>query len=196
VTFIWSSNTYRARTWRNSCSKAGHCQPVKAITILRPILDAIAHAHAQGIIHRDLKPSNILLDDNGTPRVMDFGIAARVDGTPATAWSGSTGRRPTWRRSMCCAARRVSVPTYSQAGVILFEMLTGRRAFVGNDIKAIMQRVADEDLVLPENATVDEQFGTAILQKAVARDPALRFQTAAQFAEALDNYPGTGRRHR
>lgn len=57
--------------------KNGRLTPVKAIAILHPVLDAIAHAHAAGIIHRDLKPSNILIDSNGTPRVMDFGIAAR-----------------------------------------------------------------------------------------------------------------------
>jgi serine/threonine protein kinase len=166
--------------------QSGALSPVKAIGILRPILDAIGHAHAQGIIHRDLKPSNILLDDNGTPRVMDFGIAARVDGTPdgMERINGTPAymapeyvlRREAGERSDVFAA-----------GVILFEMLTGQRAFVGNDIKLIMQRVANVDLVLPENATVDANL-SAILQKAVARDPALRFQTAAQFAEALDNY--------
>jgi serine/threonine protein kinase len=166
--------------------QSGALSPVKAIGILRPILDAVGHAHAQGIIHRDLKPSNILLDDDGTPRVMDFGIAARVDGTPdgMERINGTPAymapeyvlRREAGERSDVFAA-----------GVILFEMLTGQRAFVGNDIKLIMQRVANEDLVLPENATVDGNL-SAILQKAVARDPALRFQTAAQFAEALDNY--------
>lgn len=166
--------------------QSGALSPVKAIGVLRPILDAVAHAHAQGIIHRDLKPSNILLDDNGTPRVMDFGIAARVDGTPdgmerINGTPAYMAPEYVLRRE---AGERSDV---FSAGVILFEMLTGKRAFVGNDIKVIMQRVADEDLVLPENATVDGNL-SAILQKAVARDPALRFQTATQFAEALDNY--------
>ena len=56
----------------------GRLSPVKAIAIMLPVLDAIAHAHSAGIIHRDLKPSNILIDQQGLPRVMDFGIAARV----------------------------------------------------------------------------------------------------------------------
>jgi serine/threonine protein kinase len=166
--------------------QSGALPPVKAIGILRPILDAVGYAHGQGIIHRDLKPSNILLDDNGTPRVMDFGIAARVDGTPdgmerINGTPAYMAPEYVLRRE---AGERSDV---FSAGVILFEILTGKRAFVGNDIKVIMQRVADEDLVLPENATVDGNL-SAILQKAVARDPALRFQTATQFAEALDNY--------
>lgn len=166
--------------------QSGALSPVKAIGILRQILDAVAHAHAQGIIHRDLKPSNILLDDNGTPRVMDFGIAARVDGTPdgmerINGTPAYMAPEYVLRRE---AGERSDV---FSAGVILFEMLSGQRAFVGNDVRAIMQRVADEDLVLPENATVDGNLG-AILKKAVARDPALRYQSAAQFAEALENY--------
>jgi serine/threonine protein kinase len=166
--------------------QSGALSPVKAIGILRPILDAVAHAHGQGIIHRDLKPSNILLDDNGTPRVMDFGIAARVDGTPdgmerINGTPAYMAPEYVLRRE---AGERSDV---FSAGVILFEMLTGQRAFIGNDIRVIMQRVANEDLVLPENATVDGNL-EAILKKAVARDPALRYQSAAQFAEALENY--------
>ncbi|UCV18011.1 serine/threonine protein kinase [Ferribacterium limneticum] len=166
--------------------QSGALPPVKAISILRPILDAVAYAHGQGIIHRDLKPSNILLDDNGTPRVMDFGIAARVDALsdPADRITGTPGymapeyvlRREISERSDVFAA-----------GLILFEMLTGRRAVPGDSAGAIMQRLASEDIKLPQDATVDEQL-SAILHKALARDPLLRFQTAAQFGEALDNY--------
>ena len=165
---------------------SGALSPVKAVTILRAILDAVGQAHAQGIIHRDLKPSNILLDDNATPRVMDFGIATRVGsasdnleeytGTPAYMAPEYIERREISERSDIFAA-----------GLILYEMLAGRRAIEGDNIFQIMHRIANEDLRLPAGTTVDEGLA-GILYKALARDPALRYQSAAQFAEALDNY--------
>ena len=165
---------------------SGALSAVKAVGILRPILDAVSQAHVQGIIHRDLKPSNILLDENGTPRVMDFGIAARVDspnddageytGTPAYMAPEYIDRRESSERSDIFAA-----------GLILFEMLAGRRAVEGDNIFQVMHRLASENLKLPANAAVDENL-CGILYKALARDPALRYQSAQQFAEALDNY--------
>lgn len=166
--------------------ESGALSPVKAVGILRPILDAVALAHAQGIIHRDLKPSNILLDENGTPRVMDFGIAARVDtpsddageytGTPAYMAPEYIDHRESSERSDIFAA-----------GLILFEMLAGRRAVEGDNIFQVMHRLLGEDLKLPASAAVDENL-CGILYKALARDPALRYQSAQQFSEALDNY--------
>ncbi|UCV09736.1 serine/threonine protein kinase [Dechloromonas denitrificans] len=165
---------------------SGALSPVKALGIMRPILEAVSHAHAQGIIHRDLKPSNILLDENGTPRVMDFGIAARVDapgdnagefsGTPAYMAPEYIERRESSERSDVFAA-----------GLVLFEMLAGRRAIEGSNIFQVMHRIANENLRLSGDAAVDERL-SSILYKALARDPSLRYQTAAQFGEALDNY--------
>ena len=166
--------------------QSGALPPVKAISILRPILDAMVHAHTQGIIHRDLKPSNILLDEDGTPRVMDFGIAARVDS--GTAGSGQLTGTPAYMAPEYVQQRQISERSdIFSAGLILFEMLIGRRAFAGDSLATVLKRVANEDLSVPEDAGIDERL-RPILLKAVARDPALRFQTAAQFAEALDNY--------
>lgn len=166
--------------------QSGALPPVKAVTILGKVLDAVAHAHAQGIIHRDLKPSNILLDDDGTPRVMDFGIAARIDG--ASEGSDRVTGTPAYMSPEYILKRELSERSdVFSAGVILFEMLTGQRAFTGDNVSQIMQRVAREDLVLPDEAAVDDRL-SSVLNKAVARDPSVRFQTAAQFAEALDNY--------
>jgi serine/threonine protein kinase len=166
--------------------QSGALPPIKAISILRPILDAVAYAHGQGIIHRDLKPSNILLDDNGRPRVMDFGIAARVDASsdPADQITGT----PAYMAPEYIQRREISERSdVFAAGLILFEMLTGHRAVVGENVAAIMQRLASEDTRLPPDTAVDESLA-AIVHKALARNPQLRFQTAAQFGDALDKY--------
>ncbi len=165
---------------------SGELSAVQAVTLLRPILDAVSQAHARGIIHRDLKPSNILLDENGTPRVMDFGIAARIDGASDEAEVYSC--TPAYMAPEYVDHRESSERTdIFSAGLILYEMLAGQRAVAGDNLFRVMHRIANEDIRLPQLVTVDERL-TAILYKALARDPALRYQSAAQFIEALDNY--------
>src|SRR5574343_130813 len=167
-------------------SQSGALPPIRAVTIIRPILDALGHAHAQGIIHRDLKPSNILLDEDGTPRVMDFGIAMRLDGvaeardkisgTPAYMAPEYVLRRELGERSDVFAA-----------GLILYEMLTGKAAYTGATAQQILREVAAHGVVLDEALPIDARLRAVIL-KAVEHDPALRYQTMAQFAKALDDY--------
>ena len=129
---------------------SGTLPPVRAVTILRAILDALAHAHAQGVIHRDLKPSNILLDEHGTPRVMDFGLAARIEGEGEAEYSGT----PSYMAPEYVERREISerIDVFA-AGLILFEMLVGRRAVSGDNIFLVMHRIANEDLRLPQVGT-------------------------------------------
>lgn len=166
--------------------QSGALSPGNAATILRPILDALAHAHALGIIHRDLKPSNVLVDEKNMPRVMDFGIAARVD-SPSESMEEYTGT-PAYMAPEYIERREIGERTdIFAAGLILFEMLAGRRAVESGNIFQTMHRIANEDIRLPASAAVDERL-TSVLYKALARDPSVRYQTAAQFIEAIDNY--------
>lgn len=167
-------------------AKAGRQSAVKAIAILMPVLDAIAHAHAAGIIHRDLKPSNILIDRAGMPRVMDFGIAARLEatsaqpqvfmGTPSYMAPEYILRRESSERSDVFAA-----------GLVFYELLTGQRAAQGADNREVMNLIASSDIKLPRGFEIDDQL-ISILYKAIARDPAQRFASASQMREALDSY--------
>ena len=166
----------------------GRLSVVKALTILRGILDAIGHAHAAGIIHRDLKPTNVLIDSNGTPRVMDFGIAARVDaqeispdtlvGTPCYMAPEYLGGRESSERT-----------DIFSAGLVLYEMLTGQRAISGENIYEIVNRLSNEDVRLPQIAglEVDDNLAS-ILYRALARDPEQRVPSVARFREMLDDY--------
>lgn len=165
---------------------SGALSPVKSATTLLPILHAISHAHSAGIIHRDLKPSNILLDENGMPRVMDFGIATRTGKASESAeeYSGT----PAYMAPEYVARQEFGERTdVFAAGLILYEMLAGQRAVSGDNIFQVMHRIANEDIRLPANVAVDDRL-SGVLYKALARDPAVRYQTAAQFAEALENY--------
>ncbi|MBL8396104.1 MAG: HDOD domain-containing protein [Candidatus Accumulibacter sp.] len=166
----------------------GALPPGKAIPIMQAILDAISHAHAGGIIHRDLKPSNILIDDDGTARVMDFGIAARAEvrsndggqltGTPAYMAPEYIAQRISSERS-----------DVFSAGLIFFELLSGQRAFAGSDVQQVMRRIVSEDISLPAetDGLLDERL-VHLVHRALARDPASRYESAAQMREALGDY--------
>jgi serine/threonine protein kinase len=166
----------------------GRLSPVKAIAILRPVLNAIAHAHASGIIHRDLKPSNILIDSDGMPRVMDFGIAARVEhetivgeefmGTPSYMAPEYILKRESSERS-----------DVFSAGLVFYEMLTGERAVKGENVFEIMNRLANEDIKLPSIAGFELDDALAsILYTSISRDPEQRYASALQLSEALADF--------
>lgn len=167
---------------------SGALSPSKAIAIMQPILEAIAHAHAAGIIHRDLKPSNILIDDEGRLRVMDFGIATRRESTPGDV--GQLVGTPAYMAPEYIRHRTSSERSdLFAAGLVFYELLTGKRAVPGSDSKQVMDQLANQDIrLLPDaSGSVDERLAH-ILYRALARDPQERFASADEMREALDNY--------
>ncbi len=166
------------------CLKAKGQMPVReAVQLMVHVLDALQAAHAAGVVHRDLKPSNILLDGQARPRVMDFGIAARVTdaanqqvvGTPGYLSPEATqGRQPSPAMDVFSAA------------LVLAELLSGRPVISERDPYRAMYRVAHEDLRLPEAmpSDVDDAL-RAIVLRGMARDPAQRHASAMALRDAL-----------
>lgn len=161
----------------------------EAVGLMLGVLDALAMAHECGIVHRDLKPSNVLIDGQGRARVMDFGIAARVkDPREAGTICGTPGYiSPEAARG---AAPQPAMDLFA-AGVMLAELLGGRRLLVERDPMRALDRVQREDLQVPAaNAAgeaIDEAL-RAIVQRALARDPGQRTRSAAALRHALEQW--------
>ncbi|WP_291987060.1 serine/threonine protein kinase [Candidatus Accumulibacter sp. ACC007] len=167
---------------------SGRLPAEKAIAIMQAVLDAVAHAHAAGIIHRDLKPSNILIDDDGVPRVMDFGIASRAEGLAGDG--APLSGTPAYMAPEYIAQRTSNERTdVFSAGLVFYELLSGQRAVPGSNIDEVMKRITSTDITLPAelNSALDERL-VALLYRALARDPEGRYATAAQMRAALDDY--------
>jgi eukaryotic-like serine/threonine-protein kinase len=166
--------------------REGAMPPNRAAELMSQILAAVAQAHAEGVIHRDLKPSNVLMDASGTPRVMDFGIARRV--SSATPQRAEISGTPAYMAPEYVTERHVSEQTdIFSAGLILIEMLTGRRVFQGENVQRIMERVAQDTVALPPDSGIDERLGSIAL-RAVARDPQERYRSVEEFRAALQTY--------
>ncbi len=111
----------------------GAMEPTHALRLLRSIVSGVAVAHRAGLVHRDLKPANILMTPDGTPKITDFGIAHE------TAGAGLTEPGQTWGTSTYIAPEQAIGQPVSPAtdiyslGIILFEMLTGRVPFAGDE---------------------------------------------------------------
>jgi eukaryotic-like serine/threonine-protein kinase len=165
--------------------------PRDAVQLLIGVLDALAAAHAQGIVHRDLKPSNVLLGHDGRPRVMDFGIAARVsqgDGRNGAAFDAADGRIVGTPGYMSPEAARGEAPLPQMdvfsAGVMLGELLSGSPLLRETDPWRAVARVQKEDLLLPAQVKVDDTL-RGIVQRALARETAARYDSAQSMRDAL-----------
>jgi serine/threonine protein kinase len=171
----------RGRTLAEALRAGGAMTARAAVALLRGVLEALRAAHAQGIVHRDLKPSNILLDPDGRPRVMDFGIAARV--------SDSVGHVCGTPGYMSPEAAQGLPPTPAMdvfaAGMILGELLAGRALLQERDPQRALHRTIHEDVLLPESDAIDAGL-RAILQRALARTSGSRFDSAGALVNALD----------
>lgn len=171
----------RGRTLADALRGSGAMAQRDAGALMVGVLDALRAAHEQGIVHRDLKPSNILLDGEGRARVMDFGIAARVA-------EGGDGRIVGTPGYMSPEAAQGMPPTPQMdvfsAGMLLAELLCGRALVRERDPYQALQRLINEDMQLPDMVQADDGL-RAVVQRALARDPALRFASAAAMRDAL-----------
>jgi eukaryotic-like serine/threonine-protein kinase len=166
----------------------------EALRIAREVADALAYAHARGVIHRDIKPENIMLA-GGHALVADFGIALAVSrsegGTRLTETGMSLGTPHYMSPEQAMGEKDLTPAADVYAlGCVLYEMLAGEPPFTGPTAQAIIARVMTEEprsLTL-QRRTVPEHVEAAALG-ALAKLPADRFATAAEFAAALAGEP-------
>jgi len=173
-----------------------------ALKIASRICDALAYLHEQGVTHRDLKPQNIMMCYDGSIRLMDFGIARGGEGRRIT-YTGFTAAlgTPDYMAPEQVKGKRGDARTdiYS-LGAILYEMLTGRPPFEGENPLVIMNARLVGDPIAPRqlNPELSPQVEEIILH-AMERDPANRYQSAAEMKAEIDE-PGdvsvTGRADR
>ena len=150
-----------------------------AVEMMIGILSGLEHLHQQEIIHRDLKPANILLQME-TPRLADFGLA-RVLNSMSNSMTVA-GSLPYMAPETFRKVRTEQTDLWA-AGVIFYEMLTGRLPFNGDDLASTMGMVINQP-VPPLPGLLQERFG-AIIERALEKDMSRRYRTAGQMRDAL-----------
>jgi serine/threonine protein kinase len=158
--------------------------PVKVVTLGCHICAALEAAHRKRIIHRDIKPQNIMLEKTGRVVVTDFGIAKDYDLTTLTV-TGDVFGTVRYMSPEQCQGRNVDKRTdiYS-IGVMLYEMLTGEAPFQGNVASIMQQHILRQPEWPGRNVNIPIELQKTI-QKALAKNPAERYQSAGEFARSL-----------
>ena len=160
----------------------------RAVKFISGILSALEVSHRSGVIHRDIKPANVMVGENDSVKVMDFGIARAVSDNSATqaATAGIVGTAqyfsPEQARGDAVDAR---TDLYS-TGIILYELLAGRPPFKGESAVSVAYQHVSEEAPLPSshNPGVSGELD-AVVARAMAKDRDERYQTAEEFREHL-----------
>ena len=171
--------------------------PSAATTILCSLADALNYAHESGVVHRDIKPENILLS-HSIPLLADFGIAAALDALPSTKLTElgvaiGTPHYMSPEQALAETAVDGRSDIYS-LGCVGFEMLAGRPPFEGSSINALVARIVSSSV--PSIREMQPHVPSsieAVISKSLAKDPAERWQTGAEFSSALSAARTSGR---
>jgi serine/threonine-protein kinase len=200
---VWKDNPYivmdfvAGTTLRKRLDDEGAQTPQQALALTRQITAGLAHAHEQGIIHRDIKPANIMISDEighgERVRILDFGLARLRGnvGRDATQTNMVVGTPNYMAPEQTVPGTTIDARTDLYAvGVVLFEMVVGERPFAAEDTMALLgmhrgapiPRLADR---VREGTDVPEGL-QALIDKAMAKAPADRFQSAIEMQQAID----------
>src|SRR5690349_14331770 len=174
------------RSLRQLLDDAPVMEVPNAIAVMLQVLDALTSAHEQGVIHQDIKPGNIMLTAEHRVKVGDFGISKLMNVEATTVFS--TIGTPSYMSPEQCRGDDIvdGRSDIFSAGATLFEMVAGERAFQGRNVTEVSRRIQNDNLpLLPANVRNAAPRLQLVLERAMGKHPADRFDTGADMAEAL-----------
>lgn len=161
--------------------------PIIAACVVREILKALNAAHTHGIVHRDVKPENVMMTTDGQLKLMDFGIAKDL-GKSSMTLTGTFMGSPSYMSPEQIRGRDVDLRSdlYSLS-VLFYEIVTGRLPFVGQTTHDVVLKIMEGEFSYPRFLVpgLPDQMD-AMIVRGMSKDPAHRFQTANDYAYALD----------
>ena len=161
----------------------------QSLKMIRDLLSALDYAHKQGIVHRDVKPANLLIEPGGRVKLTDFGVARIQDSGEATRTQGSMVGTLKYMAPEQVQGQKIdSRADLFSVGVVLYQLLTDKRPFDGdNDFSIIHQIIGHHP---PPPSTINDKLPTAldaVVARALAKNREERFATARDFASALQS---------
>jgi serine/threonine-protein kinase len=157
----------------------------EAMEIMAQVLEALSYAHARGIIHRDISPANVFLTAGGTVKIIDFGLAKAATDLRLTREGSPIGAAHYMSPEQIRGAQDIDARTdiYS-CGVVLYELLAGKRPFEGDNAFDIMKAHTEQP---PPPPALDNPRLSEALLRALAKKPEARFQSADAFLQTIKN---------
>jgi len=163
--------------------------PEDVIAVLRPVAEALDFAHQNGIVHRDIKPANILIDKTGTPFLADFGVA-RMETSTMTGPGTTIGTLSYMSPEQIIGKTADGRADFFALGVILYELLAGRKPFMGDNLSTIVYKIVHEE---PQRVTdINQSLPPGyedVIRRALAKNPDERYQSGREMIADLED-PG------
>ncbi len=165
-------------TLRDVIVREAPLTPLRALEVIEPVLAALASAHDAGLVHRDVKPENVLISDRGQIKVADFGLAKAISSSTSTATQGLLiGTVSYLPPELVVSGRSDARSDVYSAGVVLFELLTGKKPHTGETPIQVAYAHVHTDVPPPSTLRTDgpvPPYLDALLARATAREPDAR----------------------
>jgi eukaryotic-like serine/threonine-protein kinase len=172
----------------------GHAFPLpRTLRIMEQTCSALQFAHERNVVHRDIKPANLMLTPDDTVKITDFGTAKILQFGTMQQTSHVMGT-PSYMSPEQVKGRAVDGRSdIFSLGVMLYEMITGEKPFPGQNITTVIYKIVNEDPVPPRQVDPSLHAGiSAVVMKALAKEPEKRYQSCREMLEDLKNYRGLG----